>query len=86
MAAPPDKNFLSIRFTEPVVCLRSTERESRHGGDTDPPPAVVRGLLTLKLAKPTKISSIELELQGSASTKWTQGKFLICVASVAVRS
>ncbi|KIJ15534.1 hypothetical protein PAXINDRAFT_169007 [Paxillus involutus ATCC 200175] len=73
MAAPPDKNFLSIRFTEPVVCLRSTERESRHGGDTDPPPAVVRGLLTLKLAKPTKISSIELELQGSASTKWTQG-------------
>ncbi|KIK92129.1 hypothetical protein PAXRUDRAFT_147989 [Paxillus rubicundulus Ve08.2h10] len=73
MAAPSDKSVLSIRFTEPVVCLRSTERESRHGGDRDPPPAVVRGLLTLKLVKHTKISSIGLELEGRASTKWTQG-------------
>ncbi|KAF9228445.1 hypothetical protein BS17DRAFT_773743 [Gyrodon lividus] len=74
MARPlaPEKNSLSIRLTEPVVWLRCTEHERRHGDDTLPP-AVVRGLLTLELAKPTKISSIELELQGKAATRWTKG-------------
>ncbi|KAF9243175.1 hypothetical protein BU15DRAFT_60029 [Melanogaster broomeanus] len=61
MAAPrPEQNSLSIRLTEPVVFLRSSE-------------AVVRGLLTLTLAKPTKVSGIELALQGKAATRWIQG-------------
>ncbi|KIK34248.1 hypothetical protein CY34DRAFT_67885, partial [Suillus luteus UH-Slu-Lm8-n1] len=31
-------------------------------------PAMVRGLLTLNIVKPTRISSIEIELQGKATT------------------
>ncbi|KIJ66043.1 hypothetical protein HYDPIDRAFT_87351 [Hydnomerulius pinastri MD-312] len=73
MASPRhEKNSLSIRLTEPVVFVRGSERESRHDGDTTLP-AVVRGLLTLKLAKPIKISSIELELEGKATTTWPEG-------------
>ncbi|KAF8141193.1 hypothetical protein EV363DRAFT_1307350 [Boletus edulis] len=69
----PDKSSLSIRLTEPVVPLRNTpERTSRHNDDEVPPPAILRGLLTLKLAKPTKISSIELELQAKATTDYVQ--------------
>jgi hypothetical protein len=61
------KNPLSIRLTESVVFLRgSTDaiagRRRHDVGET--PPAMLRGLLTLDLSKPTRVSSIELELQG----------------------
>ncbi|KAG6381964.1 hypothetical protein JVT61DRAFT_592 [Boletus reticuloceps] len=73
----PDKSSLSIRLTEPVVPLRNTpERTSRHNNDDVLPPAILRGLLTLKLAKPTKISSIELELQAKATTDYVQRNVL----------
>ncbi|KAH7883229.1 hypothetical protein F5I97DRAFT_1903389 [Phlebopus sp. FC_14] len=72
MAAPrPEKNSLSIQLTEPVTFLRPQEHPRRYEDHT--PPAVVRGLLSLKLAKPTKISSIEVELQGNAFTAWPEG-------------
>ncbi|KAG9312095.1 hypothetical protein JVU11DRAFT_7379 [Chiua virens] len=67
---------LAIELTEPVVPLRNSntsERASRYHDEEMSPPTIVRGLLTLKLAKPTKISSIELELQAKATTRYTQG-------------
>lgn len=67
------KNSLSIRLTEPVIFLRSaTEQASsrrqrgRVGNDA---PALLRGLLTLKLTKPARISSIEVILQGISQTQ-----------------
>ena len=70
----PGKNSLSIRLTEPVVSLRSTAESAfrHHDGDVLPP-AIIRGLLTLELAKPTKISSIELKLQAKATTHFVRG-------------
>lgn len=38
----------------------------------DAPPGMLRGLLTLTLAKPTRISSIEIELVGKTSTAWPE--------------
>jgi hypothetical protein len=74
----PEKSSLTVRLTEPVVPLRSTpERASRHHDSEMLPPAIVRGLLTLKLAKPTKVSSIELELQAKATTRYAKGKVLL---------
>lgn len=74
----PEKSSLSIRLTEQVVPLRSTpDRAFRHQDSEILPPAIVRGLLTLKLAKPTKVSSIELELQAKATTRYTRGKPII---------
>ncbi|KAH0829142.1 hypothetical protein J3R83DRAFT_2618 [Lanmaoa asiatica] len=66
--------ILSIRLTEQVVPLRNTlDHASRHRDREMLPPAAVRGLLTLKLAKPTKVSRIELELQAKATSNYTQG-------------
>lgn len=72
----PEKSSLSIRLAEPIVPLRTTppERASRHRDGDILPPAVVRGLLTLKLAKPTKVSSIEIRLQAKATTRYVQSK------------
>ncbi|KAF8633417.1 hypothetical protein AX17_004588 [Amanita inopinata Kibby_2008] len=64
------KNSLSIRLTEPAVFLR-TRPGNRHAQDSQP--SMLRGLLVLDLAKPTRISSIELELQAGASTAWPEG-------------
>ncbi|KAF8554937.1 hypothetical protein OG21DRAFT_1439498 [Imleria badia] len=71
----PERSSLSIRLTEPVVPLRNTPdcTTSRHRGGEMLPPAIVRGLLTLKLTKPTKVSSIELQLHAKASTRYAQG-------------
>ncbi|PSR72721.1 hypothetical protein PHLCEN_2v11416 [Hermanssonia centrifuga] len=61
---PHTKNCLEIRLTESVVFLRGGDGTGRHRTGTQPtaPPAMIRGLLTLNVAKPTKISSIEVEL------------------------
>ncbi|KAF9228156.1 hypothetical protein BS17DRAFT_763711 [Gyrodon lividus] len=66
------KNTLSIRLTEPVVFLRSSDPSGRHQADPSDPPALVRGLLTLNVVKPTRISSIEVELEGVATTSWPE--------------
>ncbi|KAJ9097265.1 hypothetical protein QFC21_004934 [Naganishia friedmannii] len=40
---------------------------------SDEPPAVIRGLLTLKLTKPSRIRRIEVKLEGKARTEWPEG-------------
>ena len=66
------KNNLSIRLTESAVLLRNNDPTGyRTTGSV--PSSLLRGLLILELAKPTRISSIELELQGKVSTSWPEG-------------
>ena len=58
---------LSIRLAESVVFLRGSiepAHSRRRHAPTDAPPAMLRGLLTVHLSKPTRISSIEIELEG----------------------
>ncbi|KAL4071650.1 hypothetical protein V8B97DRAFT_2007174 [Scleroderma yunnanense] len=66
-------NALSIRLTEPVVFLRTSDPSGRHGSDPSDPPGLVRGLLTLNLTKPTRISSIEVELRAVVTSTWPEG-------------
>jgi hypothetical protein len=42
-------------------------------GRADYPPALLRGLLTLKLVKPTRVKSIEVLLEGTSKTDWPDG-------------
>jgi hypothetical protein len=67
------KNELTIRLTESVVFLRTADRTSRQLIPISSSPSMVRGLLTLDLAKPMRISSIELELQGTSTITWIDG-------------
>ena len=70
----PQKNALDIRLAESVVFLRAGDATGRHRNmQADAPPGMLRGLLTLTLIKPTKISSIEIELVGKTSTAWPEG-------------
>ena len=75
---PALRNSLDIRLTESVVFLRTGDGTGRirHGSQPAAPPAMVRGLLTLNLVKPTKISSIEIELVGKTSTAWPEGAWI----------
>lgn len=66
-----DKNTLSIKLTESVVFLRISNPTGRD--QENAAPAMVRGLLTLNIVKPTRISSIEIELQGKATTSSFEG-------------
>ncbi|KDQ20201.1 hypothetical protein BOTBODRAFT_170202 [Botryobasidium botryosum FD-172 SS1] len=70
------KSSLTIRLTEPVVFLRASDanlsRRAPAAGDAGPP-AALRGLLELKLSKPTKIKSIDIVLEGKARTEWPEG-------------
>jgi len=66
------KNSLNVRLTESAVFLRSSN--SMHGNThSDDKPSILRGLLTLILVKPTKISRIEIELLGKTETAWPEG-------------
>lgn len=61
---------LSIRLTEPVIFLRNNSgifEGHRHGTGNDAQSSFVRGLVTVSLAKPTRISSIEVVLEGKVS-------------------
>ncbi|CEL52563.1 Putative arrestin-related trafficking adapter C2D10,04 OS=Schizosaccharomyces pombe (strain 972 / ATCC 24843) GN=SPBC2D10.04 PE=1 SV=1 [Rhizoctonia solani AG-1 IB] len=67
---------LDIRLAEPVVFLRGSgdvTSRRRQGVPQDTAPAMVRGILTLKLAKATKIRSIAISLEGKAKTEWPEG-------------
>ncbi|THH03390.1 hypothetical protein EW145_g6296 [Phellinidium pouzarii] len=63
---------LSIRLTESVVFLRGSVESTVLGRRTarESPPAMLRGLLMLNLDKPTKISSIEITLEGKSQSSW----------------
>ncbi|GAA6025449.1 hypothetical protein JCM11491_000363, partial [Sporobolomyces phaffii] len=39
----------------------------------EPPPALLRGLLTVTLSKPTRVKEIVVRLKGSAKTDWPEG-------------
>ncbi|EJD08036.1 uncharacterized protein FOMMEDRAFT_131011 [Fomitiporia mediterranea MF3/22] len=69
------KNNLDIRLTESVVFLRGSAETTVTGRRTtrEAQPAMLRGLLTLNLDKPTKISSIEITLEGKSQTSWPEG-------------
>ncbi|TBU31123.1 hypothetical protein BD311DRAFT_148572 [Dichomitus squalens] len=72
--AHPHKNVLDIRLAESVVFLRAGDATGRRRGVlADAPPGMVRGLLVLNLAKPTRITSIEIELVGRTTTAWPEG-------------
>ncbi|KAF8891808.1 hypothetical protein BD779DRAFT_1513256 [Infundibulicybe gibba] len=64
----PRKTSFKITLNESVVFLRPNR--SRSG---EPPPSLLRGLLILELAKPTRITSIELDLQAESLTSWPDG-------------
>lgn len=68
-----EKNTLFIRLTESVVFLRTSDPTGRDRLQDNAPPAMVRGLLTLNVVKPIRISSIEIELQGKATTSSFEG-------------
>ena len=71
------KNALKIRLAESVVFLRAGDATGRQRTiQPDAAPGMVRGLLVLTLAKPTRISSIEVELVGSTTTAWPEGASL----------
>ncbi|KAI0919041.1 hypothetical protein AcV5_002059 [Taiwanofungus camphoratus] len=73
-AKQPSKTSLDIRLAESVVFLRAGDATGRYRSIlADAPPGMLRGLLTLTLAKPTRISSIEIELVGKTSTAWPEG-------------
>ncbi|CAK5281850.1 unnamed protein product [Mycena citricolor] len=72
------KNSLSIRLTESAVFLRTDENNARRRRNpahaaAQTPTSVLRGLLTLSLVKPTKIKSIDIQLQARSSTSWPEG-------------
>ncbi|KAJ7072695.1 hypothetical protein C8F01DRAFT_972326 [Mycena amicta] len=70
------KNTLTIRLTEAAIFLKTSENNARRRNPTDDAgcrPSMLRGLLTLSIAKPTKITSIDLELQAKATTSWPEG-------------
>lgn len=78
MAPKSAKNNLAIRLTESVVYLRGSVESTvtgRRNTTREAQPAMLRGLLTLALIKPTKISSIEITLEGKSQTAWPEGSF-----------
>ncbi|KAF6760212.1 hypothetical protein DFP72DRAFT_883531 [Ephemerocybe angulata] len=69
----PKKSALSIRLTESAVFLRTDGPSGRPHRNAETRNSLVRGLLVLELAKPTKIESVELELIATAATAWPDG-------------
>ena len=66
-------NSLSLALTESVLFLRavhiSHQRPTSHENAS---PSILRGLLVLVLSKPTRISSIQVELVAQSVTIWTE--------------
>jgi hypothetical protein len=77
----PHRNSLAISLIDPVVFLRGVDfSRGRHENSS---PSILRGLLTLCLTKPTRISSIEVELIGQSLTTWSEG---ICLSLCALET
>ena len=75
-----DKNKLAIRLAEPVVYLKDVDFSGRHRTHNElSPPSMVRGILVLRLSKPTKICSIDIELTAKSSTHYPEGALRIGV-------
>ncbi|TDL28111.1 hypothetical protein BD410DRAFT_782076 [Rickenella mellea] len=75
MSVKSTKNGLAIRLIESVIFLRGSVESAVHGRPAQTaPPGMLRGLLNMTLVKPTRISSIEIELEGKAKTCWPEGQ------------
>jgi hypothetical protein len=69
-----EKSKLTIRLAEPVIYLKDVDFSGRHRTHNElSPPSLVRGILVLHLSKPTKISSIVVELTAKSSTRHPEG-------------
>lgn len=64
---------MTIQLAEPMLFLQGFD-QSDHSSRT---PAMLRGCLVLRIAKPTKIKVISLTFRGKASTEWPEGINLI---------
>jgi arrestin-related trafficking adapter 3/6 len=70
------KHSLTITLTEPLVILRTVDdarTRTQRQPDGISSPSMLRGLLALDLAKSSKISSIDVELQVTSWTPWSEG-------------
>lgn len=70
---------LQIRLTEPVIFLKGPSvgedlRGRLQAVNDAAQPAMLRGLLTLRLSKPTRIRSIAISLEGKSRTEWPEGE------------
>jgi hypothetical protein len=71
-----NNNTLSIRLTESAVFLTTDGRRSQsRARDTteEQRSTLLRGLLILQLVKPTRITSIDVELTATSSISWPEG-------------
>jgi hypothetical protein len=66
-------NSLSLTLAESALFLRAAHVHPAPSSHENAPPAILRGLLVLSLAKPTRISSIQVELVAQSVTIWTEG-------------
>jgi arrestin-related trafficking adapter 3/6 len=70
-------NSLSLALTESALFLRAVHVHRTPSSHDNAPPAILRGLLVLSLAKPTRISSIQVELVAQSVTIWTEGMVIL---------
>ena len=70
------KNTLSINLAESAVFLNAdVHPRARRDRGVEQKPTMLRGLLILHLAKPTKITSIEVDLGATSSVSWLEGEY-----------
>lgn len=55
------------------------ENERNQAALDEPAPALLRGLLTVTLSKPSRIKDISVRLKGVARTDWPEGAFSHCL-------
>lgn len=64
-------NSLVREMTEAQLRL---QQEQEHAALDEPPPAMLRGILSVHLSKPTRIKEITIRLKGVARTDWPEGE------------
>lgn len=62
---------MTIQLAEPMLFLQGLHQNDH----SDQPPAMLRGSLVLRIAKPTKIKTISLTFRGRARTEWPEGNY-----------
>ena len=65
---------VNISLTEPVLYLQGFEQTDTSERST----AMLRGTMTLRVTKPTKVKAINLKFRGKAITKWPEGIIFGC--------
>ena len=70
-------NSLSLALAESALFLRAVHVHRTPSSHDNAPPAILRGLLVLSLAKPTRVSSIVVELIAESVAIWTEGMAIL---------